>query len=315
MTPKRSAAFFLILIPALLLFSSACDDAASKDAPMTTEAVDVERGRNLQERLGNVLVKPWMRPFPIRRSLTTIHTNLVAWAQAEAQELPEAGTYRENAMRPLTPEFEAALEAIESGTPIADELLRMENSLRSLIDQLEVPREDPFPLRNRFEQGCLKAKGDYLRLWAQGLDDVLAGRSPEVAQASLANLDAIRPQMTKLGKEAVDLARVIHTLDGRFEELPRRRRTFMNKVLKTAEEKRAPSSEDLQVLLDQAEERLLAKKSDWHVLRKRIIANPPDTEAEHTRFLQEIDEALNMVTKPFLAAANRLGIRIPRRDS
>ena len=294
----------------------ACDNkpASNKLAPRIDANLALKtRATGLASRLGEVLAKPWVRPFPIRGSMVTLHSNLVGWLR-DVEQNPSEATWGDGhgLIYSCTEGFEKALNALEELSPIADELVLYESSFRSMIKQLDIDEASAFPLKNRYEQGWLKSKGDFLRMAAEGIDQIHNGAADTKFRAGLANLFELKGQGKALHEELLALTRIVHTLDKRFHDADPLVTDWVQRVLKEADRKRDLNVEALAVSWDRWQEARATLAKEWAALRSQVVADPKGTEARHTDLLKRVEAAEAQGLAPFPAASLRLGIPAPR---
>jgi hypothetical protein len=245
--------------------------------------------------------------------MVTMHSNLMGWLRSvEADPSDPVWNDGYGLLYSCNDGFEAALSALEDLTPVADRLVLLESNLRSMINQLATGDQQSFPLRNRFEQGWLKSKGDFMRMTAEGIETLMNGGDPQAFRAGLANLSLLVREGNELNLEAQEVARLVHSLDRRYEKPDPEVEAWVERVILEANRKRDLAAESLAVVRDRAHEQRARFAEEWKALRPKVLNN-----FEGTRELQEdlLNRSAQMEKEylaPFPEVAQRLGVLPPR---
>lgn len=312
--PARPAAVAALAL--LCLAGVACERPPDTPpaGPADPYAGAQARAQEISDRLGNVLSRSWIRTFPVRGPMTALHSNLVGFIQ-NIQADPGQENLNDGLalLGSCTEGFENALAALERMAPVADRLVLLESNLRAMLVDSLPDVDTPFPLRNRFEQGWLRAKGDFLRMAAEGVELLHSGGDPTKFEAGLSNLLTVAVDGEALLKSAQDLLRVVVQLDRRLLEERDAVDRWTDEVIAAARDRRDPEAEELAALRDRAGERKEALRAEWTELRPRLLEAPETAESASRDLAARLDAIEAELLAPFPAASHRLKLPPLRR--
>ena len=316
----------VLLFVSLLPLLSSCGEETPSAPPADPhrELVDLARGLNTSaQRIASILAEKWLPPGRVEQALRDRHRELVTFVEAvkalEADPTPQTERLLERGRElreVLAGPFGRAFELLVAGREVVTRSLRIRRDLVALLRLARVPRDRPYGLRTRFEEGWLPENAEWVSDFFKGVQEVLAGVDSQRAPIAGKNLERSVASGQKLLREVQIFQRLLGTIDRRVERRLPDLLAYADRILDEGRRLRdrdeLPAGVDAAALIRLEEARRTTGEKtrelllEWRRLRPECLAGKPGAEAS----AGTLGERLQALATDLLRIARPLGLAL-----